>query len=727
MNNIKLSIQLSAVECKTVTCPTVDDLIDTITSQQWCPGVYKERSSISHLGPTESNRRNEFFINAPSIFGIDIDNTYTKNEVPYPVITMEQASKRLLDKGLSYLIAPTKSHQTIKPGHEAAGAVDRFRIILFLSEPVKTLEEYKKVFNYLRRELFPEMDKKCSDPARFYYPSTSVEFGDDEGNLLQVAEILIKEASTIDLIRQQFPAIKAENKPGTKQKIPQNVADVLLYGLGGEGGRNDRLAVLCRYYVGHLKLSEAEILEKVTPLCEAADVDEAEMRRTVRSALNTRVEFTLDVNMNGALFEKLVRSRLIYNVDDTSDIVFVFDETSNKYETFDMSVVAKLFPKDAIPMIRARTTAAKISYEPFNSEVFTLADTSKGETFHKFNVYSHPEWRKAQPQDVQEIPELYKRFFKHLVKEDEASYEYILDWLANALTNRNLTVLCAIASEEGTGKGVFGAIMSHLVGADNFNKVRDEIFKNKFNSGLRNKRIVHVDEIRLRSDEEMNRFKDIINNSIEIERKGKDAESVLNYASFYLSSNNIDAIRPSASDRRFSIIEMSETKLIKVFSKEEINKLTSGYMIGELGWHLLNREIKNDMYMPFKSAQYENIKDASLAPWQEYMLDDFYLDNKGKEVQLKTLQTILKDMFGANYVPGRLKIEKFCKDNPEYLNFRQKKDGSRVIVGVRSRHSSPPEEQEAAPDRTQDVELKINKLKGLASSIKKEAQNDSYS
>lgn len=720
MINLQDSIQLSAQVSSTNTVSimtTNEDLHKLITTKQWCVGTYKPRTELPQLSAKESNRRNEFFVGTPSIFAVDIDNTYTKNETAYPELTMQEAAVRLEDEGLAYLIAPTANHKKLKKGHEAAGLVERYRVILWLDRELATLEEHKSVFKWLKQEIFPEMDRQCSDPARFYNPSTSVVFAWYGGEPVEVDPAIIAQLPALDAqlktLNRSFPKQQALNQ--LPQRIPKHVQDFFVFGLSKEAGeRNNTLYVVCQWLAKYQKLSEKEILDRVLDIGLRAELSEEEIRGSVRSSMNTKTEFTLDAQMNGPLFDKLVASRLIYNVDDSSDIVFMYNEQAESYDSFDMSVVPKIFPKEVQPLIKGRTTAAKLVYEPFTTgSRFIYADGIK-EVFHRFNTYCHPEWRLKDTQSDAQLPALYDKFFKHLVKDDEPSYEYLLDWLANAIRDRNFTVLCAIASEEGTGKGVLGIIMSNLVGESNYNKVRDEVFKNKFNKGLKNKRIVQLDEVKLKGDEELNRFKDIINTSVEIEAKGKDAELMKNYASFYLTSNNIDAIRPSASDRRFSIIEMTNIKLLKAFTQKEIDQLTQGVDITELGMFLLNRELKNNMLTSFKSAHYEHIREASQSMWQEYLLEDFAKQYKNKAVPLRKVQQLIKEEFGPSFNVGRIKLEAFCDDYKEYFVFKQS-SGARSIMPIKAKFENSDEEAEVSMAPSLASQETLNKILALKS------------
>ncbi|MBK7962484.1 MAG: hypothetical protein IPK04_15625 [Bdellovibrionales bacterium] len=96
--------------------------------------------------------------------------------------------------------------------------------------------------------------------------------------------------------------------------------------------------------------------------------------------------------------------------------------------------------------------------------------------------------------------------------------------MANSLQNRNLTILTAIG-EEGIGKGILGEIMEDLHGKQNFIKVRDTVFKEKFNAPFENKTLVYVDEIKITTREALDRIKDVVNWQIEIEKRGRSSFS----------------------------------------------------------------------------------------------------------------------------------------------------------------------------------------------------------
>lgn len=89
---------------------------------------------------------------------LDIDNDEAET------CTIEQAKE--LFKEYNYLIVTTKSHQILKNKK----TVDRFRVILPLSETILDKDIYKNTWYYLSNK-YRFIDTQCKDFARFYYRS----------------------------------------------------------------------------------------------------------------------------------------------------------------------------------------------------------------------------------------------------------------------------------------------------------------------------------------------------------------------------------------------------------------------------------------------------------------------------------------------------------------------------------------------------------------------------
>ena len=319
---------------------------------------------------------------------------------------------------------------------------------------------------------------------------------------------------------------------------------------------------------------------------------------------------------------------------------------------------------------------AQFTYNPFEA-----TRLYRQELDWYYNTYQPPTWYEevfyskgsVQVVERKEIPNLYRQFFTHLVKEHDESYLYVLTWLSNAMKYRNYCVLTAIGNQ-GIGKGVLGDIMRLLVGEKNFHTSDTRLITKDFNKQFKNKRIVFCDEIQILKTEHVNKFKALINDMIEIEGKGENAIQAKNYASIYIASNNFDSIRLTDDDRRFSIIELTDEKLILKMTTEEINSLLEPENIKKLAEYLWHLAVDKDaMKMPFRSARTEEVRLAGLKDWEEWLFDDYAMDHQGSAVDLKKVSEAIENEFGAKFKPSRRALKRLQEVYPKKFTLQYKK------------------------------------------------------
>jgi hypothetical protein len=185
------------------------------------------------------------------------------------------------------------------------------------------------------------------------------------------------------------------------------------------------------------------------------------------------------------------------------------------------------------------------------------------------------------------------------------------------------------------------------------------MFKGKFNSQIMNKRLVYCDEISIRNKEDEDKLKLVVNDFIEVERKGIDAEEISNYANFYISSNNLDAIKLSGDDRRFSIINLTDIKLIEIFNDKEIKELLEQKNIDKLAQVLYYRKVdKEGMKKVFISERTRLVRESALKEWEDWFLTEYCVDNAGRSIKQKTVSDDVEDQFGSKFRPSRTSFDK---------------------------------------------------------------------
>lgn len=127
------------------------------------------------------------------------------------------------------IIAPTRNHQKEKHGKTC----DRYRVILFLSEPITESKVYHNTYKSLL-EKFPMADT-TSDPARMFYPSQSIYSSTDGETIVPVAptpkEITVKDVDDIDF----------SSKPNGWSSCSWSIAN----GYFESGERNEAMMSLC--------------------------------------------------------------------------------------------------------------------------------------------------------------------------------------------------------------------------------------------------------------------------------------------------------------------------------------------------------------------------------------------------------------------------------------------------------------------------------------------------
>jgi hypothetical protein len=415
--------------------------------------------------------------------------------------------------------------------------------------------------------------------------------------------------------------------------------------------------------------SYQQIVNSLTPLC-GKDVPEKLIPQIVQDVV--------DDYPNYHLIQKIMRSKLVDDINSTDKLFYVVDYEKKDIITIASDKLNGLFSKTFSFSDNVYTAVQK--YRPDNPVILFK---NNPEDPWIFNKYIPPSWlvdsffskNKVEVPKVDKIPELYKKFLMHLLDNDVNSYEYVLDWLANAVQSKNYCMLCTIGAR-GIGKGVLGEIMCKIVGESNYHYTGNKLLKTNFNSQVQGKKIVYIDEISVTTTQEEDALKVLINDSIEIEQKGVDARYVKNYANIYISSNNLDSIKISGDNRRFSVVNLTNSKLLNVMSSDDINKLVNDEnMINDFARFLYHRSVEKDkMLKVFESERTQEVRIGSLKDWEYYVVFDYALKNSGKSIRSLDVIEHIKDEKGLLRSLSVRKLNELADKFPEYMKKVQRKD-----------------------------------------------------
>lgn len=353
-----------------------------------------------------------------------------------------------------------------------------------------------------------------------------------------------------------------------------------------------------------------------------------------------------------------MHSKVVIDKDGNENKYYLVNHLAKKIETIDKNVLSQIIhPKLRWDSRRYTCTFVYNPYIPF------IVRKVEGEW--NYNTYEPPKWQR----DVfysqgslsvpyrKELPSLYKTFFNHLVDGHVDSFNYIVSWLANMIQGRNYCILTTIGNQ-GIGKGLLGDIMKNLVGEHNYHYTGKRLLEKDFNAAVSNKRLVYIDEVSVNSVDQENKLKALINDHIEVEKKGIDSYYSKNYSSYYFSSNNKNALRIPADDRRFSIIELTNTKLINIMPKESISKLLDEDNTKDLAEYLSHYKIDHQKMMEvFKTNRTEMLRSYTLNIWQEWFIEEYCLDKSGKTIPIREVSADVEHEFGSKTRPSRRALE----------------------------------------------------------------------
>jgi hypothetical protein len=406
------------------------------------------------------------------------------------------------------------------------------------------------------------------------------------------------------------------------------------------------------------------------------------------SVIEDVVNDVIDEFPNYGLIQKVVRSKLVCDAQGENNKIMLLDEKNRSIEEYDRIRIKEILDPKFDFMSKMHT--AKYEYRPLEPGMLLK---NKDGTF-TYNTYSPPKWQqdwfyskgKDLPNKVINIPPLYEKFLRHLVGEGEdskASYDYIVKWLANGLKRKNYCILTTIG-KQGIGKGVLGGIMRQLFGDRNYYEGSDRMFKGTFNSQIADKRLVYCDEISIKEREDEDRLKLVVNDTVEIEKKGIDAKTIQNYASFYISSNHMDSITLTADDRRFSIVDLTDEKLLTIMNPEEIRSLLDKDNIEDFACYLWHFEVcEKEMGKVFVTERTAEVREMGLKEWEAWVVFEFCHKHQGKEVLFSDAQEELKENFGYSNSAGRGKYATLQNKYPSAFKLVSSKVDGKTIWKIR--------------------------------------------
>lgn len=282
--------------------------------------------------------------------------------------------------------------------------------------------------------------------------------------------------------------------------------------------------------------------------------------------------------------------RILGDVRKEAGVRF-FDTKENIVTDYDYhSVVAALrsggVDKTTVETFLTQILHAREVYDPQNRFLHRKVEGSNA--VYEVNLHKQPAWRETAPNPTLD-PDIVK-FMAHLFPV-ERDREFVYTWIYHSLTSRAGTYLY-LCGGQASGKTTLANLISNLHGASNTSYPKLDSLTGRFNYYLRHKTFVFFDEFNCRNRADKDILKNMINDKIQVEGKGRDHEDIANYASYMLVNNSLEAISIEPIDRRFSVPEVNNNMLTDAYGVEWTEQFSDRVrkdqdMIARFGWWVL--------------------------------------------------------------------------------------------------------------------------------------------
>ncbi|CAL9962551.1 DNA primase [Vibrio phage K296] len=193
---------------------------------------------------------------------------------------------------------------------------------------------------------------------------------------------------------------------------------------------------------------------------------------------------------------------------------------------------------------------------------------------------------------------LFKKHIRNMVGTEE-EYEWLLDWMADALQDPTNPKGCAVVMKgiEGTGKGTIANVFGELFGQHYKHIIQEDQLIGKFNGHMEEALLVFADEVTYGGNKKVaGTLKGLVTEKrLMIERKGLDATAYRNCMRLMIASNEDWFIPAGPHSRRWYVIDIpSDFASSKEYFDAIYSQMEAGGYDG-MFHELRNREIHSDL------------------------------------------------------------------------------------------------------------------------------------
>ncbi|PHM29053.1 DUF5906 domain-containing protein [Xenorhabdus innexi] len=192
---------------------------------------------------------------------------------------------------------------------------------------------------------------------------------------------------------------------------------------------------------------------------------------------------------------------------------------------------------------------------------------------------------------------VYLDHIKHVIcAGDERAYQYVVSWLAHLFQkpDEKPSVAIAMKSVPGTGKGTLVRPLLEILGQYGVQVNGAEQITAKFNATMANKLLVFADEATVAKASDGEKLRGIISEpTFNLERKGIDAEAMVNFSRLIFASNSTQALKAGIRERRYLVLEPDGTRAQDKAYFDNLYQWLNDNGVAKLLHYLLNYDISH--------------------------------------------------------------------------------------------------------------------------------------
>lgn len=257
---------------------------------------------------------------------------------------------------------------------------------------------------------------------------------------------------------------------------------------------------------------------------------------------------------------------------------------------------------------------------------------------NEFNIWKGFSYKQTGECDVSKIQKWLDHIKSIWADDNEATYEYILNWFARILQQpwKKNNICLVLHSIEGVGKSFILDMIGKIIGKDYYYSTSSlKHILGDFNGDAEGKILVNLNETNWGGDKKMvGSFKEFItDNTIVINKKGIQSYTIDNYANTIITTNEEWIVNINNGDRRFNLRECKNEKYGRDYY-EEISKTP----LQEIANFLYSRDIthydpRDFVKSELHKLQVEKNMDSIEVFWKNVMEGDIdiYWDENNDE------------------------------------------------------------------------------------------------